>query len=160
MSKNFHIPIYSDSFLLHPTHYGDFGGDEIAVRWIWKEWLWDSTKVQVDKVSKRSRGKRVKILVLNWILQHEGLRFSQDSFTLVLTYPLPGERSPMAVVDQVPRRWSGRQHLSLLLTALAWHPGFLWPWHTVADAVVAESTAAAAALGLSPLTLIWKPPMW
>ena len=23
--------------------------------------------------------KRVKILVLNWILQHEGLRFSQDS---------------------------------------------------------------------------------
>ena len=30
-------------------------------------------------MSKRSRGKRVKILVLNWILQHEGLRFSQDS---------------------------------------------------------------------------------
>ena len=104
--------------------------------------------------------KRVKILVLNWILQLEGLRFSQDSFTLVLAYPLPGERSPMAVVDQVPRWWSGRQHLSLLLTALAWHPGFLWPWHTVADAVVAESTAAAAALGLPPLTLIWKPPMW
>ena len=100
--------------------------------------------------------ERVKILVLNWILQHEGLRFSQDSFTLVLAYPLPGERSPMAVVDQVPRWWSGRQHLSLLLTALAWHPGFLWPWHTVADAVVAESTAAAAALGLPPLTLIWK----
>ena len=114
----------------------------------------------MDKVSKRSRGKRVKILVLNWILQHEGLRFSQDSFTLVLAYPLPGERSPMAVVDQVPRWWSGRQHLTLLLTALAWHPGFLGPWHTVADAVVAESTAAAAALGLPPLTLIWKPPMW
>ena len=48
--------------------------------------------------------KRVKILVLNWILQLEGLRFSQDSFTLVLAYPLPGERSPMAVVDQVSKR--------------------------------------------------------
>ena len=64
--------------------------------------------------------------------------------------------------------------MSSLLTALAWHPGFLWPWYT--DAVVAESTAAAVAeptvavvaepiaavvaLGFPPLTLIWKLPMW
>ena len=106
-------------------------------------------------------------MVLNWILQHEGLRFSQDSFhfTSVLAHPL------VAVVDEVPEwlrrilisgqagmRRRGRPHLTHLPAVVAAAAAVVWA--AVVGAVVAlvvaavEGTAVVGVVGTAVVGVV------